>query len=505
MSSFSQSWWRIADPLGLCIVLFAASAGALGGCAASGPDFARPEVPAPADWSLAHAGSADLAAPPGSSAPPAPRRWALFADPELTRLQALAAEANQDLKTAALRVLQARVDEATVSAQRGPQVQARGGAARQRPSENGSSARIVNLIGGANKQGLLDALSSPFTLYQAGFDASWEPDLWGRVLRSEEAAQANTAGERAALRQMQSSVAAELARSYFSLRAAQRRQRLLRTELADAEESVRLLDALFRGGLSDETALSRQRAQRAALQADWPLAQSQEASALSQITLLCGMSPGSLNAELMDLDAEDARGPLPDLALGLPSELARRRPDIDAAEARLHAATADIGVAVADLYPRITLGASFGLETAASGKFGDWGSRQWSVGPSLSLPVFDQGRRRATIVLRELQAQEAAVAYQQVVSKAFHEVDDAVAAYVAEVRRGERIGERLRLAENDAALAQAGFAHGLSNYLPVLSARSAVSDMARERSDSVARAQTALVAVFKSLGDDGGL
>jgi NodT family efflux transporter outer membrane factor (OMF) lipoprotein len=231
-----------------------------------------------------------------------------------------------------------------------------------------------------------------------------------------------------------------------------------------------------------------------------PSVQSQEALAINQITLLCGLTPGTLNAELASDEARMDSQPLPDLRLGLPSDLARHRPDVEAAEARLHAATANIGIAVADLYPQITLGASFGLESVASSKFGDWGSRQWSAGPSLSIPIFDQGRRRSTIVLRELQQQEAAVAYQQVVLKAWHEVDDSISNYVAETRQANRIVERLRLSESDAQLAQARYANGLTTFLPVLSASTTLLDAKRDLSDSHARAQTALVAVYKSLG-----
>jgi NodT family efflux transporter outer membrane factor (OMF) lipoprotein len=472
----------------------------LASCSAVGPDFVRPDVDAAADWTQRHGGSPELSAPPRSTATLPADRWGVFGDALLLHLQVIAATASQDIRTAALRVLQSRVDEATVSAQRGLQLQGQGGITRQRQSESGSSARLVNLIGGTDKQLLLDALSAPFTLYQAGFDASWEPDLWGRVLRSEEAAKANTDEQRAALQQAQLSVQAELARSYFSMRAAQRQQQLLRDELAAAREMTQLLDAQYRGGLADESTVSRQRSQVASLASMLPAAQSQEALAMNQITLLCGMAPGALNAELASDGVRPESSPLPDLRLGLTSDLARRRPDIEAAEARLHAATAGIGVAVADLYPRITLGASFGLESTAASKFGDWGSRQWSAGPSLSIPVFDQGRRRSTIVLRQLQQQEAAVAYQQVVLKAWHEVDDSISSYVAETKRANQISERLRLTESNADLAQARFANGLTTFLPVLSTSAELLDARRDLSDSRSREQTALVAIYKSLG-----
>ena len=135
---------------------------------------------------------------------------------------------------------------------------------------------------------------------------------------------------------------------------------------------------------------------------------------------------------------------LPDLALGLPSEVARRRPDIRAAEARLHRATANIGVAQADLYPSIRLGAHVGLESYLSGEFSDWGSRAWSIGPSLSLPLFDHGRRKSVVELRKLEQQEAAVDFQRTVLKAWQEIDDALNAYTAERQQARQLAERAR-------------------------------------------------------------
>ncbi|MDE2455308.1 MAG: efflux transporter outer membrane subunit, partial [Burkholderiales bacterium] len=429
-------------------------------------------------------------------------RWGVFGEPELLRLQALAVGSSPDLKLAALHLAQARAAEATVSAQRGVRVAANAAAMRQRQSEYGASARLVGALGGPNQQHLLQELSAPYSQYDAGFDASWEPDFWGRIQRSEEAAAAASAQGAAALRSARLSVAAEVARSWFALRSAQDQIALTQRELGAAEQARALLQARFEQGLSDASALIDQRAKIAALQSTAPALQVQEALALNQLTLLCGLDPGALNRELAAAPAE-GRPTLPDLRLGLPAELARRRPDIAAAEARLHEATAEIGVAVADLYPRITLGANFGLESIGSGRFGEWGSRQWSVGPSLSIPVWDQGRRRTTIQLRRLQQQEAAVAFQQTVLKAWHEVDDSISAYVAEGRRETRLAARLAEAGQQAALARARYAQGLASYLPVLATETTQIEARRDLDLSQTRRRTALVALYKALGDDG--
>jgi outer membrane protein TolC len=241
----------------------------------------------------------------------------------------------------------------------------------------------------------------------------------------------------------------------------------------------------------------------AALEASLPALGAQEAQAGNQLALLCAAKPGALRDEIAAGAARADAPQLPDLRLGLPSELVRSRPDLATAEAALHAATANIGLAIADLYPRISIGASFGVESVEGGKFGEWGSRQWSVGPSLSIPLFDRGRRRSIVTLRELQQQQAAVAYQQAVLKAWQEVDDAISNYLAETLRGTQLTLKSGLADEEAQLARSRFANGASNYLPVSNAQMALLETRRELADNRGRRNIALAALFKALGDDG--
>jgi outer membrane protein TolC len=193
-------------------------------------------------------------------------------------------------------------------------------------------------------------------------------------------------------------------------------------------------------------------------------------------------------------------GALPDLSLGLPSELALRRPDIRMAQAKLHAATADIGVAVGDLYPRITIGAGLSFQSVDGGAFTDWGSRQWSIGPSLQLPLFDRGRRRATVTLRELQQQEAAVAYQQTVLRAWHEIDDALNAYTAERQRNVQLAERERSSRDALQLARVRYEHGLTDFLVQLDAQRTWLQAQRDYTESSSRLALGWVAISKALG-----
>lgn len=463
----------------------------LTGCSILGPNFDPPSVQAPLRWSEE---------PQAVVHPLLTNRWTAFEDNTLTHLQSLAIEANQDVKIAALRLMQSRVGETTVAAQRGPSVNAKGGVTRQRQSESGVGTRLAGAIGGNNQQALIDVLSSPFTQYQVGFDASWEPDLWGRVTRAEEIARANTEGRKAILGQVQLGVIAEMARAYFQLRSLQEQINLVQQQLVQARDAEKVLLALYRGGLSDESSWNTQRSQVAALESTLPNLSAGVTQAKNQINLLCGLHPAEMVAELDAPKVEVGVAKLPEFSLGLPSELARSRPDVAAAEAQLHSATANIGLAKADLYPRVVLGASFGLETTSAEKFGEWGSRQWSVGPSLSIPIFDRGRRHSIVNLRELQQQEAAVTYQQTVLKAWHEVEGALAAYRAEQLRGTRLQEKVSLAEEQETLAQVRYSKGAINYLPLSNAQFNRLEAKRDLTESRGRQKTLLVALYKALG-----
>jgi NodT family efflux transporter outer membrane factor (OMF) lipoprotein len=473
------------------------------GCV-SGPDFHEPAPEAPAHWEDWHGGDATLAlAKPGRGESSSHDFWGAFNDPELTRLMQYARAANPDLKVAMLHVAEARVEETMVSAQRGVQVTAAVDATRRRDSEFGADTRLVDLIGGARTAPLLQALGEPYSLYRPGFDASWELDLWGRQRRAEESSHASTEEQAASLRESQLSVTAEVARSYFTMRSTQRQGQLLRTEIAIADDRIRLVSAQQAGGLIDASAVIRERQQAEDLRSLAPQLASQEAQAMNQITLLLGARPGDLHAQLAPRATADPEPALPELNAGLPSEFARRRPDIAAAEARLHSATANVGVAVADLYPRITLGASFGIESVGTAKISTWGARDWSLGPSLEIPVFDHGRRTATVTLRRLQQQEAAVAYQQTVFRAWHEVDDAISAYRAAGEQCAELAQKVGRRAEEEVLAEARAAKGAASELPNLQAQSAHADARRVLAECASQRSIALVALYKALGDDG--
>jgi len=471
----------------------------LAGCAA-GPDFQAPTVTAPPDFASWHGGSDELlATSPRQAAPLAPAGWALFADPVLAQLQARALQANADLRTATLRFAQSRAMGDATRAGGMPQLGLSAGESRVRASENGDFSRVIGAINPGAIDEIVPIIAEPHYLYQAGFDASWELDLWGRVRRAVEAADADDGAAQALLAQVRLSVQAEVARRYFEVRSTQQQIALAREEVALGEELRELVAASTTRGRGTDTDLRMQDAQVADARARLSPLLAQEAQAVNQLTLLVGERPGALASLLAAPPAHPAAN-APDLSLGLPSEVALRRPDIQQAQARLHVATARIGVAQADLYPRITIGAQFGFESVDADTFTDWGSRRWSIGPSLQLPLFDGGRRRATVALRELQQQEAAVAWQQTVLKAWHEIDDTLNAYAAERQRNLRLGDMEGASRDAWELARTRYAHGLTDLLPALDAQRTLLQAQRARTDSTGRLSLNLVAVSKALG-----
>lgn len=478
----------------------------LGGCT-TGPDFVKPAPAAPADWTSWRSGDASLHAPVGTDAMLPADWWRAFHDPVLDELERRAFAASPDLVTAALHVARARVNRGAVAAQGLPEVNANGQATRQRQSENGASTRLLDIISGnagvMDRNQLAGLLAEPFTLYQLGLGASWEIDLWGKVRRSIEAADADVAQQAALLDLARLSLASDVARTYFELRTAQRDIAIGREDIAVLTDGLALVAARTRGGIDDHLALERQRGALQAIEAQLPALLAKEAARANQIALLLGERPGALS-ELLKPVADSGTPALPDLALGLPSEIALRRPDLRAAEAKLHAATASIGVAEADLYPSIRLGGGFNLESYRSENLFDWASRAWSFGPSMSLPLFDGGRRKRVVQLRKLEQREAAVAYQQAVLRAWQEIDDALNAYGAEHRQNRILAARQRSAREGFDLTSARYRGGIVTWLEVIDSRRSWLQASRDLAESDGRLGTLYAALNKAIGNSPG-
>ena len=479
----------------------------LAGCASVGPDFRSPESPVPSDWQSRPSSARALSGSLAVSADALPEDWwRVFGDATLDALQARAADASPDLQTAVLRFAQSRLQRRMTASQSAPQVDFSAQAVRQRQSDQSAEMRLVNALSGSNRAALVKVLTDPFTLYQAGFNVSWELDFWGHVQRQVEAADAQVEAAGAQLQDARLVLASELARAYFELRQLQRQQTLLAREAAIAEELLALQQASAANGLTDHDPVLAQTGNLASLRARQSALEAQAAALVNQIGLLTGDGPGVLNAILAPAVAgldDDAAPVLPALKLGQAADLLRRRPDVRAVEARLHAATAGIGVAVADLYPRISLGASAGYQSISSGAFGDWGTRTWQVGPVLNLPIFDRGRRKANVELRRQDQQAAAIAWRQSVLKAWQEVDDALNEHAAERVRNRNLRDRAAASREQLAFARARAANGLVSQMPPLQAELAWRQAQSDLSESDTRLRTSLVKIYKAVG--GGM
>lgn len=472
----------------------------LSACMTVGPDFQKPQTSAPADWSGWTGAGPELSRPAGLPGAPQSRWWEAFNDPILDSLLEKALTQNPDLRTAALHYAQSRARRDVTGSQQFPEANLQAGAIRQRQSEYAAGNRVLDIIAPDNRDAIASELSQPFTQYQAGIDLSWEIDLWGRVRRAIEGADADVAASAALLDQARVVIASELASAYVSLRTTQRLLRLTRDDIDALGERTHLMASRQKHGLINDLDLERQRLELTALEAQLPPLLEQEAQTKNRIGLLLGLRPGELSKELAGTDLLDTAPVLPEYALGLPSELAARRPDIRAAEARLHQATAAIGEAQAQLYPSIRLGVRLGLDSYEWSKFGDWGSRMWSLGPSLDLPIFDGGRRRTTVKLRELQQQEAAVDFQRTVLGAWREIDDALIAYAAEQERQRRLVLKARGSADVYRLALARERAGLSDFLDVIDAQRSDIQSRRDLVSSQGRAQSQFIAVNRALG-----
>lgn len=475
----------------------------LAGCTALGPDFEKPQPDAPDSWSQWHSGEQATDQLNVDSASADLLWWREFNDPLLDELQSRMAANNPDLQTAALSFIRARLQQQIAGAQ-SVELNASGAAGRQRVSENSPSMRMAEISAPGNADQLIERLAKPYTLYQAGFDASWEPDFWGRISRSVEAAGAEMRASAAELEEIRLALSAELARAYFQFLSIDQQIALLEQQIDLGEDQLELLQAQQAAGVITELPVERRLTQLRELNAGLPPLRSQSAALRNAMALLLGERPGALDSLLENADTQRSENPAANpFKLGLPSELAQRRPDIQAAEARLHAATAQIGVARADLYPRITLNAGFGFETYNDSTIGEWSSRQWNIGPGFYLPLFNQGRLRKRVELTEVSQQQAAIQYRKTVLGAWQEIDDALTAYSAELERYTRLEEQQQSLSSQLELITANREAGLTDSSAELEAKSALLGIERLLADSQAALNIQRVAVYKAVG--GGI
>lgn len=474
-----------------------------------GPDF---EQPAPWWNPAAWRGTGQpQAAAQATSQPVAepvdPRWWQVFNDPLLTSLEQRLGGANLEVRVASIRLAEARASLGVAQAAGLPSMNGNASYTRQQLSEKGALSLVNTGTAASQANGSPSGSAAvpnigifqPFNLYQYGFDASWEADLWGRVRRSVESAQAGAQATEEARRDTLLTATAELARDYVQLRGVQRNLDITRQNLDIARQSLALTRQRAEGGLTTELDVANAAAQVDSVAAQLPALEAQQAQLINALGLLLGAPPAALSTELSD---PQAIPPVPPrVPVGLPSELARRRPDIRSAEAKLHAATADVGVAVGDFYPRFSFSGSIAIQAIQFNDLADWGAaKTYAFGPAITLPIFEGGRLTRTLDLRKAQQQEAAVTYQRTVLGALHEVDNALTAYDAEQRRRDRLEQAVAQNRRALSLARDRYTQGVTDFLQVLDVQRNLLAAEQQLTDSTTTVSTDLVQIYKALG-----
>jgi len=475
----------------------------LSGCAL-GPNF-KPDVPGePAD-------SYAATRPTGSqlvAQPVPPDWWDSFNDPILSALEQQAVEQNLDLQAAALRVAESRAQLRIAGASGLPSASANASYMRERASPKG----ILSLLGsqspapdsanGASPFGSTTVAGSngspAYDLFQLGFDASWEIDLWGKARRLREAARADTQSAIYDREAARVTLTAEVAKTYMALRGAEAKLEVIRSNRDTVARGLMIAEHREAEGAATKYDTATAAAQLSTIEASIPSLVQQIATFSNALALLIAAPPHALD-EVLSKPAEVPV--LPDLVpVGLPSELAERRPDIASAEAALHAATARIGVAKANFYPSISLTGSFGTQGLDISNIPGWGARQYLVGPVMKLPIFQGGRLRGELELTKADQQIAALHYRETVLKAWHEVDDALTAFKTEQDRRDALSNATEQSRVAVAVAERRYREGATAYLSVLIAERSLLSNEADLADSRTASASAMIALYKALG-----
>ncbi len=425
--------------------------------------------------------------------------WALFNDPALDWLIDQALTSNLDLRLAQSRVREARALRAVASGGEYPSLSASAAYSYNRLSKNAPPYNAFSIPG----------FPWEFDLYQAGFDASWEIDVFGRVRREVQAADATVGASVEERRQVLLSLLAETARNYAELRGFQRQLAIAEQNHRLGQQTVELTRNRVANGVAPELDLTRAQAQSATTSSRIPLLRSEVEQALTRLGVILGTDVSELEPRLRQEPASAQGGvaALPELPklpsevpVGLPSDLLRRRPDIRRAERQLAASTARIGAAMADLFPRFSLTGNFNLQSGDLESLTHWNSRSFGIGPSVMWPIFEGERLRAAIDVRNAQQQQALVQYQITVINAVREVRDAITTFGYEQDRRSRLNEAVTADRKSMDMANQMYQQGLVDFLAVLDAERSLfaSEDALAQSDRLVL--TDLIALYKALG-----
>ena len=449
-----------------------------------GPDYVAPTPVAPEHFS--HTDAEGFATTSTLIADKAPELtwWESLRDPKLDELIERAVQGNLDLRLAAARIREARAQRGVVATDDLPQISLDGQYTRSRASKSSTQG-----LGGV-----------PLTqnLFQLGFDASWELDVFGGNRRAIEAADAMIGSTIESRRGVILTLLSELAVNYVDLRGFQRRLDIARRNIDLQKQTVDLTKSRFDAGLTNEVDVAQARASLATTQSTVPTFDQGVHQSIHRIGVLLGEQPTALESELL---TEATIPTVPDeIPVGIPSDLLRRRPDVRMAERDLASSTANIGVAVADLFPKFSLTGSFGHQSLHQQQFANATSRFWSFGPAMQWPIFQFGRVRANIAVADAQTDQALVRYQQAVLTSFEDVENAMVSFTREQDRRKSLQEAVDANQRAFDLSNQLYTNGLTDFLVVLDSQRAL----QASEDSLAESQTTvasnLISLYKALG-----
>lgn len=450
------------------------------GCTTVGPDYVPPKPNTPEAFSSELTG--------GLSADPMDRAalshwWTTLNDPELTSLIERALAGSLDLRQAASRILEARAQRGLSETNRFPTIDATGSASRRR------------FRFGTSKENVIAATD---TFYDGGFDATWELDLFGRLQRQVEASEARLEASEEDYRDVLVTLLAEVALNYVEVRAFQTRVAVAEANRDAQAQTLELVQANFEGGEISQLDVEQARSNLESTRSQIPVLETSLAQAKHRLAVLLGQPPGSFVEELRK--PKPVPLPPPSVAIGVPANVMRRRPDVRRAERELAAQTAQIGVATADLYPKFTLIGSVGLESFGASDFFLPTSRVFRIGPSVQWNIFDAGRIRLNIKVQNARQEQALIAYEGAVLNALREVEDMLVAYVKEMIRRQSLVEAEQATRRIVEISQDQYRGGESTFLTVLDAQRSLLTIQDQLAESDAQVTTNVISLYKALG-----
>lgn len=442
-----------------------------------GPDYTQPEIETGKAFTNDDAVNF-------TAAEPEVEWWQILQDEQLNNLIQQAVEENHDLRIARANVNAARAFLRETEYDQYPTVTSAGGITREESSE-----ATTGSFGGIDRNR---------TFYDASLDATWELDFFGRVQRSIEALTADYEASIADQRNIYVTVAAEVARTYMELRGAQYRLQVARDNAENQRGTYDMTQSIMEGGMGTNLDIVRSQAQLESTLARIPQLETEVRIAIHRISVLTGQQPGQL---LQTLSTPQSLPPVPaSIAIGNPSELLQQRPDIKRAERQLAAATARIGVATADLFPRVSLAGSVGYLANTFSGLGDSDFRTTSFGPFLTWPAFDLGRVRARIRATDATAEGALAVYEQTVLTALEETENALARFANARRRQAHLQVAAEASAKAVELARVRYSNGVDSFLNVLDAERQLLELQDQLAQSETESGLALVALYKALG-----